>query len=381
LEQAALLHHADPVLFRGNSLDRLMGAVPPDAPARARVMPEFPRDLAEVLEAFHSPGRTVKSDTVVLSGLLLLADALDQQWESLAWEPRAISQAWDEMGELSGLAGEAAWTAFERALRHPFSVSPDRSWDLPVHAPIVREVVASLCHEAACDVAMLARLAARDPVLSGNVLATANSAWFGRRTPCRNLKQALAYIGPETGRRILLALALKPLYGSARLARLWRHAVEMAGYCESLAEMTGFIPPADAMVLGLVHDIGQVALLRHSGRANLALARLEEGGIPILYAEQLLFGTGHPEIGAAILENWGFAPDVVKAVRFQHQPADCKSDAAAALYLAEFWAETDEDLPSTRHLGFAQRRLNCSIERLARVARGKSPLSEILKVA
>ena len=43
--------------------------------------------------------------------------------------------------------------------------------------------------------------------------------------------------------------------------------------------------------------------------------------------------------------------------------------------------ETDEDLPSTRHLGFAQRRLNCSIERLARVARGKSPLSEILKVA
>jgi HD-like signal output (HDOD) protein len=135
------------------------------------------------------------------------------------------------------------------------------------------------------------------------------------------------------------------------------------------------------MVLGLVHDIGRVALLRHSGLANFALARLQEGGVAPLYAEELLFGAGHGEIGAAILQDWGFAPDIVEAVSRHHHPGECDSPAAAALYLAEFWAATDEDLPSARHLNAAQRRLGCSIEMLSKVGRGKTPLSDILKVA
>jgi MSHA biogenesis protein MshG len=71
----------------------------------------------------------------------------------------------------------------------------------------------------------------------------------------------------------------------------------------------------------------------------------------------MIFGQGHEEIGAAILEAWDFAPDLVAAVRAHHHPADCDSSAAAALYLAEFWSENDEDLPSARHLNAAQRRL------------------------
>jgi HD-like signal output (HDOD) protein len=130
-----------------------------------------------------------------------------------------------------------------------------------------------------------------------------------------------------------------------------------------------------------VHDIGRVASLRHSPSANGAFARLTEQGCPPLYTEQLLFGEGHDEIGARILESWGFAEDLVEAVRAHHGPADSDSPAAAGLYLAEFWSATDEDLPSARHLQRAQRRLGCSIEMLGDAARSEHPLSELLRVA
>jgi putative nucleotidyltransferase with HDIG domain len=384
LEQAAMLHHTSAILLGSSESDRLLAeiaAVPlNDKPSRDGL--ELPEDLAALLSAFHGFGSRVPGrESGLLVKILIIADAIDQQFESLAWDPRPIAQLWDELADLSGAVGETVWKAAVAALRHPFRVWPGREWDLPVHAPVVKEVAVGLREHPDCDVNFLAKLAGRDPVLAGNVLTAANSAWFGRRAPVRSVSQAIAYIGADTCRRILLALALKPLFGSARLAALWRHSLDMAGLCESLAAATGFLPPDEALTLGLVHDIGRVALLRQTPSANSAFARLMEQGCPPVYAEQILFGEGHDEIGARILESWGFAEDIVEAVRAHHQPADSDSPAAAGLYLAEFWSETDEDLPSARHFERAQRRLGCSIEMLGNAARSEHPLSELLQVA
>lgn len=384
LEQAAMLHHTSAILLDSSASNRLLAEVAPVPinDKRGRDALELPEDLAALLSAFHRLGSRVQGrETALLANILIIAEAIDQQFESLAWDPRPIAQLWDELAELSDAVGETVWKAAVAALRYPYRLEPGRQWDLPVHAPVVKEVVVGLREHPDCDVNFLAKLAGSDPVLAGNVLTAANSAWFGRRTPVRSMSQAIAYVGADTCRRILLALALKPLFGSARLAALWRHSLDMAELCESLAAATGFLPPNEALTLGLVHDIGRVALLRQSPAANSAFARLIEQGCPPVYAEQILFGEGHGEIGARILESWGFAEDMVEAVRAHHQPADSDSPAGAGLYLAEFWSATDEDLPSARHLERAQRRLGCSIEMLGNAARSEYPLSELLRVA
>lgn len=341
LEQAALLHHL---------------------PERQREKHELPEDLAAVLRAFDGGVDAATGTSRLLSRVLLAADAVDQQLESLGWDPRPIETLWEELADFAGLVGGTVWKAVRAALRHPWRPPAGRQWPLPVNGQVVAEVVAAL-RRPEIEVPEMARLASRDPVLAGNVLAAANAAWFGRRSPARTVREAIAYIGPESGRRILLALTLRPLFGSARLAALWRHAVEMAAWCESLAAMTGLMDPAEAMLLGLIHDIGRVtALVRGSAEAY---TRLIERGCPPLYTEQLLFGEGHGEIGADILESWGFAGDLAEAVRFHHHPAECESRTAAMLYLGEFWSAGDEDLPSARHLDGAQRRTGCSMETLA----------------
>jgi HD-like signal output (HDOD) protein len=357
LEQAALLHHL---------------------PAERRESGGLPEDLAAVLRAFDGADQEPDRSLRLLSGILLATDAVDQQWESLAWDPRPIEELWQELEEIAWIAGEGVWKAVRTALYCPYRPPAGRRWPLPVNGEVVAEVVATL-RRPEVDVTEMARLAGRDPVLAGNVLAAANSAWYGRRTPARTVREALTYVGPESGRRILLALALKPLFGSGRLSALWRHAVDMAAWCESMAGLTGLMPPAEAMLLGLIHDLGRVSVVVHS--AVGAYARLVEWGCPPVYTEQLLFGEGHGEIGAGILESWGFAEDLVAAVRFHHHPADCESAAAAMLYLAEFWSASDEDLPSARHLDRAQRRTGCSVEMLALAGGRADALGDLSIVA
>jgi HD-like signal output (HDOD) protein len=178
----------------------------------------------------------------------------------------------------------------------------------------------------------------------------------------------------------MLALAVKPLYASARLAALWRHAVSVGSFCEALARSTRFMPPSEALLLGLVHDIGRLALLRHFPAAD-TFARLCERGLPCVYAEQLLFGDAHAAIGSRVLQAWDFPADLVLAVRHHHDPADTASAGAAALYLAEFWEAPDEDLPSARHLAAAQCRLDCPVDSLINLTRSKGDLSRLLLAA
>ena len=63
------------------------------------------------------------------------------------------------------------------------------------------------------------------------------------------------------------------------------------------------------------------------------------------------------------------------------RPADSTSPAASLLYLAEFWSETDEDLPSARHMNAALARTGTSLETLARVQYMDHSLEHMLTVA
>ena len=94
--------------------------------------------------------------------------------------------------------------------------------------------------------------------------------------------------------------------------------------------------------------MGRIALVRQKEAAMHA--RLTEAGGAATWAETLLFGVDHAELGARILESWRFPEPIVEAVRFHHRPAESESAGAAALYAAEFWLESDEDLPSMRQL-------------------------------
>jgi hypothetical protein len=54
---------------------------------------------------------------------------------------------------------------------------------------------------------------------------------------------------------------------------------------------------------------------------------------------------------------------------------------ASALYAAEFWAGTDEDLPSFRHLTASLQRLGCTLQYVSQTPCEQSPISVLLRTA
>jgi HD-like signal output (HDOD) protein len=141
--------------------------------------------------------------------------------------------------------------------------------------------------------------------------------------------------------------------------------------------------PEEAVLLGLTHDIGRIAIQTLPRAFAGVFTRLTERGCAPGYTEQMLFGMDHAEIGARILESWQFPGHFVEAVRFHHRPADSAParEQSAALYLAEFWAETDEDLPCSRQLDAALAQTVLSFKDLAKIEKGQGTLSLLLNAA
>jgi len=196
------------------------------------------------------------------------------------------------------------------------------------------------------EVRDLEAMALRDPVLTGNLLGVANSALFGRGRGVSTVGRAIATVGVMAARKIMLAAAMRPLFASAGLGQIWSHSLSSAPLCSALAHHTGLLTPEEGLVLGLVHDIGAVAVTFLPRGTAITRGNLMDGGCPAAYVERLLLGRDHGEIGADLIADWLFPEDFIEAVRFHHQPERSASKLSALAYVAEFWSGLDEDLPS-----------------------------------
>ena len=388
LEQAALLHHSPSAVLDTAARSRLLLDLFPAAMdrfkvTRVRFWSRFPEELGEVLRTLHAiPPPTVDAKLRVLVDIVRLADWLDEQMEWSGFETLPAAQIWSELDGLRGIIPANVLLAGHQALDAPFPIPADAPrGDLPIQAVVAKDVLCTLAEKRECDVLLLANLAVRDPVLAGKLIETANSALYSRRSPVSSIPQAVSYIGTEAARKVLMALAVQRLFASAKLAGLWRHSVWMAQYGEALLGDAGILPADEALLLGLMHDIGRIAAATLLPAAGAALARLNAAGCPSCYAEHWLLGRTHADLGADLLQAWGFPDHLVDAVRFHHLPADSGSAAAAALYLAEYWSESDEDLPSIRHWNAALERTGCTLESLARVQYLDHSLARMLNVA
>ncbi len=357
LEQAALLHHT-------------LGT-----PAQL----SLPDDLSSILSLSRNdlgghPDRTVR----LMSEILILSNLLDEQMEYLSIEARPMCNVWAELQQLRGLFEFPVLEAARNALIVPFHCYGDRGWGLPVQAMVARDVLALLSGKKDIEINVLADVAARDPVLAGNLVQAANSALHARHNPARSVIEAISFLGTDDARKIIMALALRPVFASAQLFDLWKHSIWMAQFCEGLARATGLMEPEEGLLLGLVHDIGRIALQNQHREGLTVYSRMADQGCPAVYIERLLFGRDHAGIGSAVLHAWQFPDDLVDAVQFHHQPADADSLRAAALFAAEFWAESDEDLCPIRHLSMALSRIGWSREMLAAGQAFQGPLATLL---
>lgn len=196
-----------------------------------------------------------------------------------------------------------------------------------------------------------ARIVAKDLGTVTKILQLVNSAFFGLRTHVSDPEQAVALLGFDTIKSLVLSSQVFAQFDHAKLPsfsldELWRHAMLTGTYARRIAKDAGASQQMmdEAFTAALLHDVGVLVLVANKpddyGRV-LDLAHTTQ--IPDWQAEREVFGADHAHVGAYLLGIWGLSDGIVEAVAFHHHPGDYLASgfcAVAAVHAGNALAES-----------------------------------------
>lgn len=192
---------------------------------------------------------------------------------------------------------------------------------LPVFRPVALKMLNLLASEEA-ELHSIAALLRTDPALSAEVLAFANSAFYGSPHQIDNIARAIMILGFERTRSITLTVALRafcahPANG-AIMRVCWLHSVAAALLAEELAPLYE-IPKDRAYMAALIHDIGRLGLLRVYGERYAPIfTATHDTAEDCLECERKLLQMDHCQAGLLLTQQWGFPSDYSRVAGCHH---------------------------------------------------------------
>jgi HD-like signal output (HDOD) protein len=188
---------------------------------------------------------------------------------------------------------------------------------LPSFPDIAQRVQRALEDPRATPV-QVARVIGIDAALAVRVLRLANSAFLNPSAkPITELQQAVNRLGHQLVRCTAVSFALQQMNAGdgvaalrPQLQELWRKGTLVASIAYVLARETRAANPDEALVAGLMHNIGSLYIAVRAHQHGAVLGADD--------AATRVLSNGHPRIAGAILGHWKFAPSIVSAVSNQN---------------------------------------------------------------
>ena len=192
---------------------------------------------------------------------------------------------------------------------------------LPEVALRVRDVV----DDENASINEVTRVIASDAALSARLIHVANSPLLRGSRPVETLDEAVTRLGMRLVRDMVTSIVMEQMFQATsdltdrKLRQVWEHSTEVAAISHALASQFTKLRPDQAMLAGLVHDIGVLPLLtKAEDHAELLEDEAE--------LDRLLWLL-HPRVGAAILKAWDFPPELVQ-VAAEHEALERESAQA-----------------------------------------------------
>jgi putative nucleotidyltransferase with HDIG domain len=192
----------------------------------------------------------------------------------------------------------------------------------------------------------LVKVVSKDPKLTASLLRMVNSALYSLRQPIETVSRAVALLGSRQISNLALGTLMLNLFkkpGNMRfdIQGYWRHCVACGIVARALAARGGLSDPERFFVAGMLHDIGQLAILGASPEImEFIQAVLFNGSktMPMVETEVLSFN--HTQLGAKMLRMWSLPESLVEAVSKHHRPEDAPEGSEARIvHLAETMAK------------------------------------------
>ncbi|VAW64013.1 hypothetical protein MNBD_GAMMA08-1394 [hydrothermal vent metagenome] len=162
----------------------------------------------------------------------------------------------------------------------------------------------------------IAETLTQDASLSARLIQVSNSPLYRSRNPIEDLQMAVTRLGIRMVKDLVISLAMKQIYQATsdvldeHFRNSWNTAVEVAAICRMLATTVPGINPEQALLAGLIHNIGSLPIL--------VLAEDDDD----LFNNSEALGAVIKEltspVGVLILEAWNFGDAMTDVVKHAH---------------------------------------------------------------
>jgi HD-like signal output (HDOD) protein len=256
-------------------------------------------------------------------------------------------------------AAEADPSGFIRKLSLELAVGDIRLPSFPDIAVRVQRVL----EDTRAPRTQVAQVIGADAALAARILRLANSAFFSPSThQITDLQQALTRLGNQLVRCTAVSFSLQQMtLGGAEaerratLQKLWRQGTLVASIAYVIARETQVAKPDEALMTGLMHNIGRLYIAVSETRHAVESIDCE--------AWANMVQEWHPRIAGAILKHWKFPPPIIAAVSAQNDlRRESRGDGLTDVLLAaiallpcvfnrDMLEETVLDVPTLQRLG------------------------------
>jgi len=217
--------------------------------------------------------------------------------------------------------------------------------------PEVAARVQHVLHDESVSRERIARVVAADAGLAARLLTMANSTLLHRGgAAVTDLQVAVTRIGHENIRTAALAYANAQLRRAPELAhirgaleRCWQEGLRVAALAHAIAKESRRVRADEAMLAGLMHNIGKLYILARSPKDGNKL-------------DPSVLQDWYPSIGQALAENWKLPQQICDAVaghrdleRSHEGPADLQDLLVIAVHMAEqIGSDASDDAGSSK---------------------------------
>ncbi|MCB9058578.1 MAG: HDOD domain-containing protein [Calditrichae bacterium] len=200
----------------------------------------------------------------------------------------------------------------------------------------------------------IAGIIKHDVSMTAEILKVVNSSLFGFANKISSIEQAVALLGIEMIKTLVLSLKLFSQFPrmdqiSVSIDELWDHSFLTAVFAGRIA----FAVTKDknvqenAFTAGLLHDIGMITLA--SQMPQTYKKAYEDAFInktPINYSENKFFEVSHCEVGAYLAGLWSLPLDICRSIARHHLPDVSENEPdilTLAVHCADVFAQSLKD--------------------------------------
>ncbi len=192
--------------------------------------------------------------------------------------------------------------------------------DMPVMPDIAMKVL-SMLDDGNFSLTEFENTIMEDQNLTISILKIANAPIYKTGKSANTLSDAIMVIGLNNILALVSIIALtKEMSGKYLDPELMRHAVAVSSASALLAQKIKGLKREEALVAGLIHDIGKTVLSVNAHEQYKTIkSRAKKEGIPFIEVEDDLLGFNHCNIGSILAAKWKFPKIYEYVIKHHHE--------------------------------------------------------------